>query len=72
MEKSIINWELHQMLMSKKKTAVFCIGIGLNQLFPEYITLEFKGSNQIEEIISYSDFLSKYGEHKVNNKKPKP
>jgi hypothetical protein len=55
--------------MSKKKTFTFCIGIGLNQFFPEYITLEFKKANQVEEIISYSDFISKYGELKSKRSK---
>ena len=69
MKKSIIDWDLHQMLMSKKKAVTFCIGVGLNQFFPEYITLEFKKANQVEEIISYSDFISKYGELKSKRSK---
>jgi len=38
--KSIINWELHQKVMAKKKTIKVCTGIGLNMFFPEYITIE--------------------------------
>ena len=38
--KSIINWELHQKIMAKKKTIKVCTGIGLNMFFPEYITIE--------------------------------
>jgi hypothetical protein len=38
--KSIINWELHQKIMAKKKTIKICTGIGLNMFFPEYITIE--------------------------------
>jgi hypothetical protein len=39
-DKSIINWELHQKVMSKKKTIKICTGVGLNMFFPEYITIE--------------------------------
>ena len=39
-DKSIINWELHQKIMAKKKTIRICTGIGLNMFFPEYITIE--------------------------------
>ena len=39
-DKSIINWELHQKIMAKKKTINICTGIGLNMFFPEYITIE--------------------------------
>jgi hypothetical protein len=38
--KSIINWELHQKIMAKKRTIKVCTGIGLNMFFPEYITIE--------------------------------
>jgi hypothetical protein len=36
----IIDWELHQKVMAKKRTIKVCTGIGLNMLFPEYITIE--------------------------------
>jgi hypothetical protein len=39
-DKSIINWELYQKVMAKKKTIKVCTGIGLNMFFPEYITIE--------------------------------
>jgi hypothetical protein len=39
-DKSIINWELHQKLMAKKRTIKVCTGVGLNMFFPEYITIE--------------------------------
>jgi hypothetical protein len=39
-DKSIINWELHQKVMAKKKTIRICTGVGLNMFFPEYITIE--------------------------------
>jgi hypothetical protein len=39
-DKSIINWELHQKVMAKKKTIKVCTGVGLNMFFPEYVTIE--------------------------------
>jgi hypothetical protein len=39
-DKSIINWELYQKVMAKKKTIKICTGVGLNMFFPEYITIE--------------------------------
>ena len=39
-DKSIINWELHQKIMAKKRTIKICTGIGLNMFFPEYVTIE--------------------------------
>ena len=39
-DKSIINWELHQKVMAKKRTIKICTGIGLNMFFPEYVTIE--------------------------------
>jgi hypothetical protein len=36
----IIDWELYQKVMAKKKTIKICTGIGLNMFFPEYITIE--------------------------------
>ena len=41
-DSSIINWELHQKLMAKKKTIKVCTGVGLNMFFPEYITIELQ------------------------------
>lgn len=41
MEKnSIINWELHQKIMEKRKTIKVCTGIGSNMFFPEYVEIE--------------------------------
>jgi len=37
---SIINWELHQKLMEKRKTIRVCTGIGANMFFPEYVEVE--------------------------------
>ena len=39
-DKSIINWDLHQKIMAKKNTIKICTGIGLDQITPEYITIE--------------------------------
>jgi hypothetical protein len=36
----IIDWELHQKVMAKKKTITVCTGVGLNMFFPEYVTIE--------------------------------
>jgi hypothetical protein len=36
----IIDWELYQKIMAKKRTIKICTGIGLNMFFPEYITIE--------------------------------
>jgi hypothetical protein len=36
----IIDWELYQKVMAKKKTIKICTGVGLNMFFPEYITIE--------------------------------
>ena len=37
---SILNWELYQKVMAKKRTIKICTGIGLNMFFPEYVTIE--------------------------------
>ena len=39
-DKSIINWDLHQKIMTKKNTIKICTGVGLDQITPEYITIE--------------------------------
>jgi hypothetical protein len=44
----IINWELHQKLMRKKKTIKVCLGVGLNQIFPEYLEIEIPSEDKIE------------------------
>jgi hypothetical protein len=36
----IIDWELYQKVMAKKRTIKVCTGIGLNMFFPECITIE--------------------------------
>ena len=35
----ILDWELHQKVMAKKKTVKVCTGVGLDQITPEYITI---------------------------------
>jgi hypothetical protein len=39
-DKSIINWDLHQKIMAKKNTIKICTGVGLDQITPEYVTIE--------------------------------
>jgi hypothetical protein len=36
----IIDWELYQKVMAKKNTIKICTGVGLDQITPEYITIE--------------------------------
>jgi hypothetical protein len=36
----ILDWELYQKVMAKKKTIKVCTGVGLDQITPEYITIE--------------------------------
>ena len=36
----ILDCELYQKVMEKKKTIKVCTGVGLNMFFPEYITIE--------------------------------
>ena len=35
----ILNWELYQKVMAKKKTIKVCTGVGLDQITPEYTTI---------------------------------
>jgi len=35
----ILDWELYQKVMEKKKTIKVCTGVGLDQITPEYITI---------------------------------
>ncbi len=61
---SIINWELHQKLMARKKTITVCTGIGANMFFPEYITIEIPSEKQ--SIIS--DWLEEHGNPNIDKK----
>lgn len=59
----IIDWELHQKVMAKKKIITVCTGIGANMFFPEYITIELdlKESNTI-----ISDWLEEHGDPEID------
>ena len=58
-DKSIINWELHQKVMAKKKTIKVCTGIGMNMFFPEYVTIEIP--NEIDTEIKKPKLSKKNG-----------
>jgi hypothetical protein len=60
--KSIINWELHQKLMARKKTITVCMGIGANMFFPEYTTIEIPSGKQ--SIID--DWLEEHGNPNIS------
>lgn len=68
-DKSIINWELHQMLMEKGKTIKVCTGIGLDQITPEYTKIYLSDINkEIKENTIIKDWLEKYGDPKIEKK----
>ena len=46
MKNSIINWELHQKLMGKRKKITVCTGIGSNMFFPEYVEIEISSGER--------------------------
>ena len=58
---SIIDWELHQKIMAKKKTITICTGVGLNMFFPEYTTIEIP--NEKNTIIT--DWLEEHGDPEI-------
>jgi hypothetical protein len=60
-DNSIIDWELHQKIMAKKKTITVCTGIGSNMFFPEYITIEIP--NEKNTIIT--DWLEEHGDPEI-------
>lgn len=62
---SIINWELHQKIMEKKNKFTVCLGVGLNQFFPEYITIDL--TPQEDGIIDIG-WLEKYSKPKKEKK----
>jgi hypothetical protein len=64
---SIINWELHRKLMEQPKKIKICTGVGLNQFFPEYITIEIPQDNIIasDYIYDKKDFTK---DKEQNNK----
>jgi hypothetical protein len=49
---SIINWELHHKLINSSKKFEVCIGIGMDQFFPEYITIDL--SREFDIIENYN------------------
>lgn len=55
---SIINWELHQKMMEKRKTITVCTGIGSNMFFPEYVEIEIS-SGKTDIITELSEGLKK-------------
>ena len=65
----IINWDLHQKLMNKKKTITVCTGIGSNMFFPEYIEIQIssEGSDIITEYPK--DFKTPRKEKKISKEK---
>jgi hypothetical protein len=54
---SIVNWELHHKLINSSKKFEVCIGIGLNQFFPEYITIDL--SHEFDKIVDI-DIIENY------------
>jgi hypothetical protein len=65
----IINWELHQKLMNKKKTITVCTGIGSNMFFPEYVEIEISSGER--DIITElpKDFKTPRKEKKISKEK---
>ena len=47
----IIEWELYHNVQYQKKIIKICTGIGLNMLFPEYITIDLNPKIE-QEIIN--------------------
>ena len=68
-DKSIINWELHQKVMAKKRTIKICTGIGLNMFFPEYITIELQDiDTKIKKNTIITDWLEEHGDPEIDIK----
>lgn len=68
-DSSIINWELHQKVMAKKKTIRVCTGVGLNMFFPEYITIELQDiDTKIKKNTIITDWLEEHGDPKIDIK----
>lgn len=63
----IINWELHQKLMNKKKTITVCTGIGSNMFFPEYVEIEIS-SGEMDIIKEFPKSIKKSKKEKDINK----
>jgi hypothetical protein len=62
-DNSIIDWELHQKVMTKKNknTITICTGIGSNMFFPEHVTIEIP--NEKNTIIT--DWLEEHGDPEI-------
>ena len=68
-DSSIINWELHQKVMAKKRTIKVCTGIGLNMFFPEYITIELQDiDTKIKKNTIITDWLEEHGDPEIDKK----
>ena len=68
-DSSIINWELHQKVMAKKKTIRVCTGIGLNMFFPGYITIELQDiDTKIRKNTIITDWLEEHGDPEIDIK----
>lgn len=68
-DNSIINWELHQKVMAKKKTIRVCTGVGLNMFFPEYITIELHDTaTEIKKNTIITDWLEEHGNPEIDTK----
>ena len=68
-DSSIINWELHQKVMAKKKTIRVCTGVGLNMFFPEYITIELQDiDTKIKKHTIITDWLEEHGDPEIDKK----
>lgn len=65
----IIDWELHQKVMAKKKTIRVCTGVGLNMFFPEYITIELSNiDTEIKKNTIITDWLEEHGDPEIDTK----
>ena len=65
----IIDWELHQKVMAKKKTIKVCTGVGLNMFFPEYVTIELSNiDTEIKKNTIITDWLEEHGDPEIDKK----
>jgi len=65
----IIDWELYQKVMAKKKTIKVCTGVGLNMFFPEYITIELSNiDTEIKKNTIITDWLEEHGDPEIDKK----
>jgi hypothetical protein len=65
----IIDWELYQKVMAKKKTIKVCTGVGLNMFFPEYVTIELSNiDTEIKKNTIITDWLEEHGDPEIDKK----